>query len=219
MKKIALITGSAKRLGKEIALHLATNGWEIAIHYNRSSEEASQTLKELSTITKAIAIQQDLNDLDRVPGILKQTELGLGSPSLLINNAGIFERDQKKMNVLSLQKHMNINCFAPIILTQALAELDSNKKTVINIGDSNLEHTYKNFLPYTISKMALYESAKSLNAKFSPDCTVHSINLGMIYPPENLSEKKIFEEILLKSPSRAETKKSALEEIDLILKS
>jgi NAD(P)-dependent dehydrogenase (short-subunit alcohol dehydrogenase family) len=219
MKKIALITGSAKRLGKAIALHLATNGWEVAIHYNRSSEAASQTLKELSKITKAIAIQQDLNDLDIIPGILEQTELGLGSPSLLINNAGIFERDQKKMSALSLQKHMNINCFAPIILTQALSELNSNKKTIINIGDSNLKHTYKSFLPYMLSKLSLQNSEKSLNSKFFLNCKVYTINPGMVTAPEDYYEKKIFKKILLKSPSRSETNKSALEKIDLILKS
>lgn len=216
MKKIALITGGAKRLGKEICMYLASEGWQIAMHYNSSSQEADHILKELSKVTRITKIKQDLNSLDEIPNIIEHAISELGAPSLLINNAGIFERDQEELSAGSLQRHMNINCFAPILLTQEFAKLPGKKK-VINIGDSNLKHTYKNFLPYTISKIALQESEKSLNTKLSPNCKVHTINPGMVSPPKDSKENKIFEDIVNKNPSRSFTTEYLLEKINIII--
>lgn len=212
MKKIALVTGGAKRLGKDISMYLASKGWQIAMHYNSSSEEAKETLKELSKLTKSVGIKQDLNDLDKIPNIIESAKLKLGEPSLLINNAGIFERDNQELSAESLQRHMNINCFAPILLTQEFAKLPGKKK-VINIGDASLAHTYKNFLPYTISKIALQESEKSLNIRFSPDCEVHTINPGMVSSPDEPKEKKIFQDIIARAPCRSHTIENLLKSI------
>ena len=93
-EKNVLVTGSAKRIGKAIALHMASNGWNVAIHYNSSEGEARKVLEQIEKFgVKSFLIRADLSDEKQVEDIINKCQEDLGSISCLINNASIFKND------------------------------------------------------------------------------------------------------------------------------
>jgi len=214
MKKIALVTGAAKRIGREIAFHLASKGWHIAIHYNLSEKEAIVTHNKIPNST---LVQADLNRLESIDSFFLEVQQKVGDPTLLINNASIFERDQKQITVEKLTSHMNINCFAPILLSQKFSSLSKDKKNIINIVDSFIHNPTKNFLSYNLSKIGLLYATKCLATQLSPNCRVNSISPGMVIAPENKEEKEIFKNLINSNKHKETSIKDILDAIDTIL--
>lgn len=213
MKKIALVTGAAKRIGKEIALHLASKGWHIAIHYNSSEKEATLLHNK---IPNSILVQTDLNNLESIDSLFLEVQQKIGDPTLLINNASIFEREGKEIEIAKLQSHMNINCFAPILLAQKFANSNENAKNVINIVDSFLYPTTKSFLSYRLSKIGLFHATQYLAKQFT-NCRVNSISPGIVMEPENKEEKEIYKNLVQINKHKETSIKDILDAIDMIL--
>jgi NAD(P)-dependent dehydrogenase (short-subunit alcohol dehydrogenase family) len=116
-----LITGAAKRIGRQLAIDLAAAGHDIAIHYNGSQSEAEEVAKIIRDMgQRAVLIQGDLADADIGDRLIKGAHAQLGTLDCLINNASIFEVDEVgQISLTSWQRHMDINLRAPIMLSQA----------------------------------------------------------------------------------------------------
>ena len=116
--KVALVTGAAKRIGREIALALAQRGWDVVVHYGRSAEDAMATVREIERHgRRAAAMQCDLADEQAVKGLLDAATNALGPVSCVVNNASLFESDTAAdFSVASLDRHMHTNLAAPVIL-------------------------------------------------------------------------------------------------------
>ena len=188
-KKVALITGGSKRIGREISLHLSKK-YKLLIHYNNSFNEAkdlSENLKDLGLDCKTI--KYDFNDTTKIRNFSQRCIKKYGSIELLINNASIFEEDE--IDERLLVKNMNINLISPMLLTKYLGE--HMKKNcggnIINIGDSlSLNNPWHKFTGYTISKSGLNILTKTMPKNFNNKVRVNSLNLGPIMKP---SDKKI----------------------------
>lgn len=213
MKKIALVTGAAKRIGKEIALHLASKGWHIAIHYNSSEKEA---ILLHNKIPNSILVKADLNSLESIDSFFLEVQQKIGDPTLLINNAAIFERESNEIKMTKLQSHMNINCFAPILLAQKFAHSNQSKKNIINIVDSFIHTPTENFFSYRLSKLGLFYATKFLAKQFD-NCRVNSISPGMVIAPENREGQEIFKNTITAHPHKQTSIKAILNAIDTIL--
>lgn len=85
MKKIALITGGARGIGRSVSRLLAQNGWTVAVNYLNSEEAAVTLAKELD----GISVRADVSDEFQVKEMLDRVKGELGTVSLLVNNAGI----------------------------------------------------------------------------------------------------------------------------------
>jgi NAD(P)-dependent dehydrogenase (short-subunit alcohol dehydrogenase family) len=212
MKKIALVTGAALRIGKEIALHLSRNGWKVIIHFNSSTKEAKELAKKISQISESLVIQQDLNNIKQINSFFNNIKKQTGTPTLLVNNAAMFVRDDIDVTAESLTSHMNVNCFAPILLSQEFAKTSSEEKIIINIIDSFANTPTKNYTAYNISKTAMLYATKCLALKF-PDCRINTISPGMVIEPEEDTEKEIFRKLVKTTHKHKRT------HIDDILKS
>ena len=93
MKKIALITGGAKRLGRDIGLFLAKEGFDIALHFNTSAEAADKTKKDIETLgQRCLLIQGDLSHPPVYQQLIERVYDEFEALSLLINNASIFKK-------------------------------------------------------------------------------------------------------------------------------
>ena len=93
--RVAFITGAARRIGRAIAEDLAGHGWAIAIHYNRSRNDAERLAAEIeSNGGRATVVQADLGDPKALPAAISLATDVLGIPSLLVNNASMFEDDR-----------------------------------------------------------------------------------------------------------------------------
>jgi pteridine reductase len=220
MNKTALITGAAKRVGKAMALHLASQGWNIAIHYNSSEREARLFCDEL---TKAYPNQQfeifkaDLNLADEVEMLIPQVVRKMLGVGLLINNASLFEPSKiRKTSTEFFDRQMNVNFKAPFILSRNFAQTFKNG-VIINFVDTRIVTNQSNFAAYSVSKKALWELTKMAALEFGPDIRVNAIAPGLTLPPEEKGEDyllKLAEKIAMKRPGGLDP---ILKSLDFIL--
>lgn len=206
MIKTVLITGAAKRVGKGIAIHLATQGWNVAIHYNSSEMEAELFLSELKSSFPGQQFEifkADLNNVQEVETLIPQVVRVMKNIDLLINNASVFERN-KFTNTDSdfLDRQMNVNFRAPFILTRDFARLFS-KGMIINFVDTRIVNNNSNFAAYSLSKKALWEMTKMTALELGPDIRINAIAPGLTLPPDEKGEDylwKLAEKIAMKRP-------------------
>lgn len=117
-----LVTGAAKRLGRDIALALAAAGWRVAVHYRSSLDDATKTVANCAELTRgAAAFHADLSEETAVRCLLPTVIQSLGHVDAVVNSASTFEHDTSAtFSFVALEKHMRSNAGAPILLAQAL---------------------------------------------------------------------------------------------------
>jgi len=164
--KNLLITGGATRIGKEIAIYFSKKGWNIAIHYYKSSSNANNLKKIIEKNSVKVAlIRADLRSAKQVKKIVSAAKKKLGTIDCLINNAALFERDDiLNFTKKSWNDHLNINLLAPTILTREFTKQASKKikSNIINIIDQRVFKLTPIFMSYTLSKNALYTLTKNM---------------------------------------------------------
>lgn len=188
MPHVALVTGGAKRLGRQIALDLARDGWDVAIHYSTSKTEAESTAAEVGQLgRRACLIAGDLSDEGVVNTLIEECTKTLGEPSCLVNNASLFALDDATTFTYStLQKHMAVNAAAAIALTRDLHRMRAKSKwpflqpaVAINLLDQKLINPNPDFLSYTLSKAALLEATRLLAKALAPHVRVVGLGPGI----------------------------------------
>ena len=205
--KNLLITGGATRIGKEIAIHFSKKGWNIAIHYFKSSLKAKNLKKTIEENSVKVAlIKADLKNIKQVEKIIPLARKKLGTINCLINNAALFEKDDiLNFTVKSWNDHLNINLLAPTVLTKQFAK-QASKKTIsdiINIIDQRVFKLTPIFMSYTLSKSALYTLTKTMAMRLSPNIKVNGIAPGPTIKSKRQSTKQIHQQprsTLLKKP-------------------
>ena len=182
-RKVALVTGAAKRIGRTIALALAQRGWDVAVHYNRSPDEAAETVRAIEALgRRAVALQCELGDALAVKALLPQATATLGPVSCVVNNASLFERDDiTDFSVAMLDTHMHTNLAAPLLLAQALhaAIPDGEQGVAINLLDQKLFNLNPDYLSYTLSKAALQTATTMLAQALAPKVRVVGVAPGI----------------------------------------
>tara|TARA_B110000438_G_scaffold281891_1_gene308438 strand:- start:523 stop:1272 length:750 start_codon:yes stop_codon:yes gene_type:complete len=207
INKNLLITGGSTRIGREIALHFSKRGWNIAIHYFKSSSEAKK-LKSIieKNSVKVVLIKADLRNTKQVKKIIPSAVKKLGKISCLINNAALFEKDDiLNFTNKSWNDHLNINLLAPAILIKHFAKQAPRKtlSNIINIIDQRVFKLTPVFMSYTLSKGALYTLTKTMAMKLSPKIKVNGIAPGPTIKNKRQSTKhfdKQSNSTLLKKP-------------------
>ncbi|MQR00677.1 SDR family oxidoreductase [Glaciimonas soli] len=183
LAKVALVTGAAQRIGRSIALGLARDGWDIAVHYGHSEEQALATVADITALgRRAVALQCDLGDEADVKTLLPRAIAALGSVSCIVNNASRFEYDSASdFSQIQLDPHMRVNLAAPILLAQALhaATRPGNQACVINLLDQKLANLNPDFLSYTLSKAALQAATTMLAQALAPTVRVVGLSPGI----------------------------------------
>jgi len=178
-KGTALITGGAIRIGKAIALALAEDGYDIALHYNSSEAEAEKTAADIKKIgRKCIIFQEDLNDFSQIERLLDDVKKSFGRINLLVNNASVFEKHNfAKTDEEVFNRHMNINFKAPFFLSQGFA-LKGNKGQIINILDTYITKNATKRFAYILSKKALHELTLMSAKELGPRVRVNALAIG-----------------------------------------
>ena len=189
MNKKILITGAAKRIGKEIALSFFNKGWDIVIHYNSSKEEAEALAHKMNSerSNSAMLVQANLDNANEVEKLAEKILSKNGSIDALINNASTFYPtpigtfSEENWNAL-----MGSNLKAPLFLIQSLhKELEKNKGFIINVTDINVDRALVNHSIYLAAKSGLQTLTKSLAKELAPYIRVNAIAPGAILEPPN----------------------------------
>ena len=138
--KTALITGAAKRLGRETALTLAGLGINIIIHFSRSEGEARRLALELEQKgVKAWTIQADFRRPDEYQTLIERAEQTAAGLHILINNASIFPAETvTDLSWSGLSTNMEVNAWVPFVLSRAFAQRIGRGK-IVNLHDSSLK--------------------------------------------------------------------------------
>ena len=192
-KNNILITGGSKRIGKEISLAVANNENNIIIHYHKSLKEASKLKESVEKLgSQCAVIKCDLSKKKSVEGLIKRANKFFGPVNHLINNASVFENDNiNNFTIDSWNKHMNINLYAPLKLSQDVRKLlpAKSKGHIINILDQNVIKPEISFLSYSLSKATLYSATKILAKSFAPNIRVNAIGPGPTIKNVNQSSR------------------------------
>ena len=208
MNKTCIITGGARRIGKELCKKLAARGWNIIIHYNQSHQEAKDLQVEILKMGVKVKILHANFPLKKeldYQNILEEILFEFGTIDLLINNASEFQYDcPKSVSDEKLISAFSCNCLAPVLLTKALFDVLNNTKDpktslVINILDQKISNPNPDFFSYTLSKYALHQATKLMAVEMAPMLRVVSISPGITLRSEHQS-KSNFEEGHKKTP-------------------
>lgn len=199
--KVALITGSAKRLGACLSRALHTSGFRVVIHYYQSEKDAIRLCEELNQkrAQSATLIQADLKDTVNTAQLIHHTIQTFGRLDVLINNAASFDAiPMTQLNVANWQASLDSNLSAPLFLSKAAQPyLYKTQGCIINMVDIRATQPLKNYAAYCISKAGLVMMTKSLAKEWAPDIRVNAISPGVVLwhdgtsPQEEINRQKI----------------------------
>lgn len=192
MDGAALVTGGARRLGRAMALELARQGHDVAVHFAGSADEAAEVVAAIEAMgRRAAALRADLLDDAETAALVPSAAAALGRPlSVLVNNASIFEYDSLASATLaSWDRHIGSNLKAPVFLTQAFAAQapeavrDAGGEPVatglvVNLIDQRVLKPTPEFMTYTIAKMGLWAFTRTAAQALAPRIRVNAIGPG-----------------------------------------
>jgi NAD(P)-dependent dehydrogenase (short-subunit alcohol dehydrogenase family) len=181
-----LITGAARRIGRGIALEFSQNGYDIALHYHRSAQEAEDTAAEIRKLGReCILLQQNLEDVTAMQGLIQQAQTSFPHLDALVNNASVFNRISfVDTTPETLWRDYTLNFAQGFFLTQAFAKSVSHG-AVINLLDTAI-HTHRTtHFGYLLAKKTLHEFTLMAAKELAPNIRVNAVCPGFILPTEN----------------------------------
>jgi pteridine reductase len=203
-KKTALITGAAKRIGKEISIHMAKNGYDLALHFNSSKNDAirlHEDLRKNYPDQKFKIFKCDLNCEKDVDGLLDRVLDHFDKIDVLVNNASVFDPGViGETSVNLFQNQMNVNLLAPFILSRDYA-MNCEKGLIVNLLDTRIASNSSSHAAYSLSKVGLAHLTKMAAIEFAPAIRVNGIAPGATLPPTNQGETYLLD-IAKKTPMK-----------------
>ncbi len=191
---VALVTGGAQRVGRAIVRDLAAHGWAVAVHFNRSRQAAEDLVAEIRTEGgQAVALGADLGDEQAVSRLVPDAAAALGPPTLLVNNASVFEYDTiLDHSRESWDRHMEANLRAPVVLIRAFAAMlpEQRSGNVVNLLDQRVWNPTPHFMSYTVSRAGLWTLTQTLAMALAPRIRVNAIGPGPTLKAERQTEEQ-----------------------------
>jgi NAD(P)-dependent dehydrogenase (short-subunit alcohol dehydrogenase family) len=182
-RRVALVTGAGKRIGRAISLGLAAGGWDLALHFQHSQAETDELAAEISALgVKAVTLRCDLGSAHQVADLVGACERRLGAPTCLVNNASVFEYDDlASLDATRWQRHLDVNLLAPLLLAKAFAARipDGVGGCIVNLLDQKVFNLNPDFLSYTIAKIGLEGATRVLAMALAPKVRVCGVAPGI----------------------------------------
>lgn len=186
MNKVALVTGSGIRLGKAIAIQLARQGYDLALHYRGSHEQAQDTLQQVEALGRRGALfQADLSQADQVQPMCEAVLEQFSRVDALINSAAMFyPTPSLQESVQHWDEFLNLNLKAPLLTALHLeTTLRQHQGCIVNIVDIYAQRPLARHLPYCVSKGGLWTLTQSLALQLAPEVRVNAVSPGAALPP------------------------------------
>lgn len=184
--RVALVTGAGKRLGRAVAVRLASEGADVVVHYNSSAAEAQSAVGEIEALgRRAVALQANLESVDEIRRLFDQAGKHFGRLDILVNSAANF----LPASIISTTEEvwdasLNTNLKAGFFCAQAAAPLlRRSKGTIVNFADTGGLVGWPGFIPHSISKAGVVMLTKVLAKALAPEVRVNAIAPGTITMP------------------------------------
>ena len=192
--KTALVTGAAKRVGREIALTLARRGAHILLHYHSSEAEAQKTADEIRALgVSCDLVKADLSKSKEIFEMMNQIRSKRKFIDILINSASIFYKTPiKNVKESDFDAFINANLKGPFLLSVEIGKkmLEAQGGKIVNIADWSGFRPYKDYAPYCASKGGLITFTKSLARDFAPKVMANAIAPGPVLLPADFTEEE-----------------------------
>ncbi len=225
MPFLALVTGSAHRLGKAFALSLARQGYALLLHYNNAESESQQTADEIRLLGVPVYLAQaDLTQPDQIQSLVSNLDFILTKEkklefNVLVNSAAIMQRSD--IDALSLEdwdSTFALNVRAPFALSKSLSTRMTQGGLIVNVTDIGAKKAWSGYPAYTVSKSALESLTRVLARALAPSIRVNAIAPGLILQPSPRSDvvsseqwNKLVNRLPLKRAATLDEVTSALE--------
>jgi NAD(P)-dependent dehydrogenase (short-subunit alcohol dehydrogenase family) len=191
--QVALVTGAAKRLGRETALALAKEGAAVALHAKTSAKEARAVARTIEKGGgKAVVLLADLADPDACLRLVPDTLSALGRLDVLVNNAAVFERTPAlEPDAGAFDRHFEVNARAVYLLCAAAGKhmVAARRGTIVNVACASAESPWTGWLPYSASKAAVVSLTKGFAKALAPRVRVNAVAPGAVVPPKGASDR------------------------------
>ena len=198
--KVSLVTGAGRRIGRALALALGDTDCRVAVHYNRSEQDANETASLIKAMGKeAITVKADLEDPTQVEALAAHVNEQLGPIEIIVNNASVFDKaGLKEVSAEELDRHFAINVRAPFLLAKSMNEqlATGSPGKIINLNDWRKARPTR--FAYGVTKSALSGLTRTLALSMAPNVQVNEIALGAILPPSDIPIDRPRDEITIK---------------------
>ncbi|MBZ0292011.1 MAG: SDR family oxidoreductase [Anaerolineae bacterium] len=214
--RVALVTGSAQRVGRVIALELARHGVNIMVHYHSSSpDEVRSVMQDIKSLgVDATSVQADISTAAGVEQIFSAIKDHFGRLNILVNSASVFQkRSLLEVTLEEWEQTMAVNLTAPFLCTQAAAAMMKENSppggAIINICDRGADKPWPEYAHHGISKAGLLALSEVSAVSLGPDIRVNAVTPGPVMKParRNMSDQDwqaVGENLPLKQVGEAE---------------
>ena len=189
--KIALVTGSARRVGKAIALALARAGCDVVVHYHASADAAAATAGEIRALgVRCLPIRADLAEPDQIAALFAAVRDAFSRLDVLVNSAAVFDRTPwATLSPEQWQAEMAVNALAPALCIRHAIELMPAGGAIVNITDISAERASAGYPAYCASKAALGALTRSAaRALAGKNIRVNAVAPGAVEWPDGADE-------------------------------
>jgi pteridine reductase len=216
MTSLALVTGSAHRLGKAFALSLARMGYSIALHYRGSADEAEHTVKEIRALgVDCLPIRADLTVPEKIDFLFSLVDEFHAPLKVLVNSAAVMPVGKpQELELKDWDLALDLNLRAPFLLAQQAARRMTSGGLIVNITDIGAQKAWSRYPSYTVSKAGLESLTKMLARAFAPGIRVNAIAPGLVLPSDVVTKEKwdkLVDSLPLKRAATLDEITSALE--------
>jgi pteridine reductase len=184
--KKALVTGAGVRVGRAVAIALAREGVNIAVHYSSSATGAEETAAIAHSLgVEAVTLKADLASVPEAERLAGEASERLRGLDILVNSAAIFEADDiETVTEDSWDRHFAVNLKTPFFLARAFArQLGGGSGHVVNVADWRAVRPGPRYIAYTLAKSGLLAATHALAAALAPAVQVNAVAPGAILPP------------------------------------
>ncbi len=184
-RRVALVTGAGKRLGREIALALGASGFDVAVVYDSSRQGAEKVVAQLEAAgAMAAGFRADISRSNEVRSLVRKTMARFGRIDLLVNNAAVFfESPFVSVSEKSWDRLLNINLKGTFLLSQAVSHVMLKQKTgrIISLASIGGLQAWAKYTPYSVSKAGVIMLTKCMAKALAPHVMVNAIAPGTIF--------------------------------------
>jgi pteridine reductase len=189
---VALVTGGAVRVGRAIVLKLAERGYRVAIHANRSLDQAQQLVEELAGAGReAAAFGAELRDEEATRAMIDRARRHFGRLDALINSAAIWSPTPLEITAADdVRQFFEVNALATFVCCQhagLIMREQAEGGAIVNVGDWAVERPYPDYGAYLVSKATIPAMTRMFAVELAPRVRVNAVLPGPVLMPDTVS--------------------------------